>query len=67
MSLLGDRKRECPGFSSFLEPLFFSFQKEKNKVTKNFEIKEKLKLKRNLVFKINSDLPEGIRKDIDSC
>ena len=36
---------ERSGFSSFLVTFFFSFQKEKNKVTKNFEIKEKLKLK----------------------
>jgi len=42
MSLLGDRKCECPGFSSFLVTFFFSFQKEKKKVTERFEIKEEL-------------------------
>jgi hypothetical protein len=55
MSLLGDRPstpaqepaRDRPGFSSFLEPFFFSFHKEKKKVTKRFEIKEKFKLKKN--------------------
>ena len=36
---------ERSGFSSFLVTFFFSFQKEKKKVTKRFEIKEKLKLK----------------------
>ena len=46
MSLLGDQIYDRPGFSSFLEPFFFSFQKEKKKVTKSFEIKEKLKLKK---------------------
>jgi hypothetical protein len=45
MSLLGDRKCDRPGFSSFLEPFFFSFHKEKKKVTKRFEIKEKLESK----------------------
>jgi hypothetical protein len=33
---------ERSGFSSFLEPFFFSFHKEKKKVTERFEIKEKL-------------------------
>jgi hypothetical protein len=42
ISLLGDRLHDRPGFSSFLEPFFFSFQKEKKKVTKRFEIKEEL-------------------------
>jgi len=46
MSLLGDRKCDRPGFSSFLEPFFFSFHKEKKKVTERFEIKEELKLKK---------------------
>jgi len=41
-----------------LVTFFFSFHKEKKKVTKNFEIKEKLKLKKNLVFWINSKLAE---------
>jgi hypothetical protein len=53
MSLLGDRPSTPaqeplhgrPGFSSFLEPFFFSFHKEKKKVTKKFEIKEELELK----------------------
>ena len=36
------------GFSSFLVTFFFSFQKEKKKVTERYEIKEKLKLKRNI-------------------
>ena len=36
---------ERSGFSSFLVTFFFSFQKEKKKVTKRYEIKEKLKLK----------------------
>jgi hypothetical protein len=40
ISLLGDRLHERPGFSSFLVTFFFSFQKEKKKVTKRFEIKE---------------------------
>jgi hypothetical protein len=35
-----------PGFSSFLVTFFFSFHKEKKKVTKRFEMKEKLKLKK---------------------
>jgi hypothetical protein len=34
-----------PGFSSFLVTFFFSFHKEKKKVTKRFEIKEELKYK----------------------
>jgi len=46
MSLLGDRKCDRPGFSSFLVTFFFSFHKEKKKVTKRFEIKEELKLKK---------------------
>jgi hypothetical protein len=45
MSLLGDRLRERPGFSSFLVTFFFSFHKEKKKVTKRFEMKEELELK----------------------
>jgi len=45
MSLLGDRKCDRSGFSSILEPFFFSFHKEKKKVTKRFEMKEKLELK----------------------
>jgi argininosuccinate synthase len=32
---------ERSGFSSFLVTFFFSFHKEKKKVTKRFEIKEK--------------------------
>jgi hypothetical protein len=36
------------GFSSFLVTFFFSFQKEKKKVTERFEIKEELKLKGNV-------------------
>jgi hypothetical protein len=55
MSLLGNRPstpaqepaHERPGFSSFLEPFFFSFHKEKKKVTKSFEIKEEFKSKKN--------------------
>jgi hypothetical protein len=43
MSLLGDRLHERSGFSSFLEPFFFSFHKEKKKVTKSFEIKNVLR------------------------
>jgi hypothetical protein len=64
MSLLGDRtcfytktkpwrfreQSDRPGFSSFLVTFFFSLHKEKKKVTVRFEIKEELKLKRNLVF-----------------
>jgi len=50
MSLLGDRFCDRPGFSSFLVTFFFSFHKEKKKVTKRFEIKEKLKLKKNWFF-----------------
>ena len=50
MSLLGDRLHDRPGFSSFLEPFFFSFQKEKKKVTERFEIKEELKLK--MIYKL---------------
>jgi len=46
MSLLGDRFCERSGFSSFLEPFFFSFHKEKKKVTNRFEMKEKFKLKK---------------------
>jgi hypothetical protein len=46
MSLLGDRKCDRPGFSSFLVTFFFSFHKEKKKVTERFEIKEELKLKK---------------------
>jgi hypothetical protein len=34
-----------PGFSSFLVTFFFSFHKEKKKVTERFEMKEELKLK----------------------
>ena len=49
---------ERSGFSSFLVTFFFSFHKEKKKETKRFEIKEKLKFKVNLVFKINSKLAE---------
>ena len=36
------------GFSSFLVTFFFSFQKEKKKVTERFEIEEELKLKGNV-------------------
>jgi hypothetical protein len=45
ISLLGDRKCDRPGFSSFLVTFFFSFHKEKKKVTERFEIKEKFNLK----------------------
>jgi hypothetical protein len=45
MSLLGDRLHDRPGFSSFLVTFFFSFHKEKKKVTKRFEMKEELELK----------------------
>jgi len=47
ISLLGDRKCDRPGFSSFLVTFFFSFHKEKKKVTKRFEMKEELELKSN--------------------
>jgi hypothetical protein len=40
ISLLGDRLHERPGFSSFLVTFFFSFHKEKKKVTERFDIKE---------------------------
>jgi len=43
---------DCPGFSSFLVTFFFSFHKEKKKVTEKFEIKEELNLKVNLVLSI---------------
>jgi hypothetical protein len=42
---LGDRKCDRPGFSSFLVSFLFSFHKENKKVTKRFEMKEKLELK----------------------
>ena len=43
---LRNQLHDRPGFSSFLEPFFFSFQKEKKKVTYSFEMKEELKLKK---------------------
>ena len=41
-------RSERPGFSSFLVTFFFSFHKEKKKVTKKFEIKKKFYLKNKL-------------------
>jgi len=46
---LRNQLHERSGISSFLEPFFFSFHKEKKKVTERFEIKEEFKLKK-LVF-----------------
>ena len=41
-------RSERPGFSSFLVTFFFSFHKEKKKVTKNIDMKEKFLLKNKL-------------------
>jgi hypothetical protein len=43
MSLL---RNDRPGFSSFLVTFFFSFHKEKKKVTEKFEIKEEIEIKK---------------------
>jgi len=41
-------RSERPGFSSFLVTFFFSFHKEKKKVTKRFDMKEKFYIKNKL-------------------